>query len=176
MIDRNSHPDVSIVMPCLDEAATLPAAVQTAQWALQLLREKGLDGEIVVADNGSADSSYARVGSIMSGPLTFIKDGSGAFTLGQTNALSGAVIVSNGVLAVTATGSFGLNAVQVIVAGGTLSLSNNTALCDAAAVTFAENGTGVIDLPADVNVTVDTLWFGEKQRVGGTYGAPGSGA
>jgi len=80
------------------------------------------------------------------------------------------------VLAVTAAGSFGLNAVQVIVAGGTLSLSNNTALCDAAAVTFAENGTGVIDLPAGVNVTVDTLWFGEKQRVGGTYGAPGSGA
>ena len=126
--------------------------------------------------NGSTASSYARVGSIMSGPLTFIKDGSGAFTLGQTNALSGTVIVSNGVLAVTATGSFGLNAVQAIVAGGTLSLSNNTALCDAAAVTFAENGTGVIDLPADVNVTVDTLWFGEKQRVGGTYGAPGSGA
>jgi len=126
--------------------------------------------------NGSADSSYARVGSIMSGPLTFIKDGSGAFTLGQTNALSGAVIVSNGVLAVTATGSFGLNAVQAIVAGGTLSLSNNTALCDAAAVTFAEDGTGVIDLPENVNVTVDTLWFGEKQRPGGTYGAPGSGA
>jgi len=126
--------------------------------------------------NGNTASRYTYVGSIMSGPLTFIKDGSGTLTLGQTNALSGAVVVSNGVLAVTATGSLGLNAVQVVVAGGTLSLSNNTALCDAAAVTFAENGTGVIDLPNNVNVTVDTLWFGDKQRPGGTYGAPGSGA
>ncbi len=126
--------------------------------------------------NGDIASSYTRVGSIMSGPLTFIKDGSGTFALGQTNALSGAVIVSNGVLAVTATGSFGPDAVQVIVAGGTLSLSNNTALCSDAAVTFAADGTGVIDLPNNVNVTVDTLWFGDKQRPGGTYGAPGSGA
>ncbi|HRR34169.1 MAG TPA: hypothetical protein P5026_08740 [Kiritimatiellia bacterium] len=126
--------------------------------------------------NASSASSYARVGSIMSGPLTFIKSGSATFTLGQTNALSGAVVVSNGVLAVTATGSFGLNAHQIIIAGGTLSLSNNTAICEAASVTFAENGTGVIDLPNGVNVTVDTLWFGERQRVGGTYGAPGSGA
>ena len=126
--------------------------------------------------DGTANSSYAKVGSIMSGPLTFIKAGTGAFTLGQTNALSGAVIVSNGVLAVTSTGSLGLNATNVVIAGGTLSLSNNTAVCSAANVTFPEDSTGKIDLPTGVNVTVETLWYGEKQRYGGTYGAAGSGA
>ena len=126
--------------------------------------------------SGTANSSYAKVGSVMSGPLTFIKAGTGAFTLGQTNALSGAVIVSNGVLAVTSAGGLGLNATNVVIAGGTFSLSNNTAVCSAARVTFPEGSTGKIDLPAGVNVTVETLWYGEKQRYGGTYGAPGSDA
>ncbi|MFE1598718.1 glycosyltransferase family 2 protein [Methylobacterium sp. ID0610] len=50
--------DVSIVMPCLDEARALPAAIATAQAALALLRQRhGLVGEILIADNGSTDAS-----------------------------------------------------------------------------------------------------------------------
>lgn len=126
--------------------------------------------------NGTSSSSYAKVGSIMSGPLTLIKDGSGEFSLGQTNALSGAVIVSNGVFIVTASGSFGSNATNIVVADGTLSLLNNTAVCPAARVVFADGGSGKINLPAGISVTIDTLWHGEKQRLGGTHGASGSGA
>jgi len=126
--------------------------------------------------NGTSASSYFRVGSVMSGPLTFVKAGAGTFTIGQTNALSGSVIVSNGVLAVASTGGFGPDATNLVVAGGTLSLSNNAAVCAAAAVTFAAGGTGMIDLPSGVNVTVGTLWYGEDQKYGGTYGATGSGA
>ena len=126
--------------------------------------------------SGSADSSYAKVGSVMSGPLTLIKAGTGTLTLGQTNTLSGAVIVSNGVLAVASTGTLGPNATDIAIAGGTLSLANGTALCPAANVTFTQGGTGKIALPADVNVTVSTLWHGDKQKYGGTYGATGSGA
>ncbi len=126
--------------------------------------------------SGSSASSYVRVGSVMSGPLTFIKEGSGSFLIGQTNAMSGAVVVSNGVLAVNASGGFGTDATNVVVAGGTLSLSNNLAVCEAASVVFPENATGLIDLPAGVNVSVSTLWYGEKQKYGGTYGASGSGA
>ncbi len=126
--------------------------------------------------SGSSPTVYTNAGSIMSGPLTFIKAGSGAFYLGQTNALSGAVIVSNGLLAVTSTGGLGAGATNVVVAGGTLSLSNSTALCAAANVTFAAGGSGVIHLPPEVNVKVSTLWYGEKQKYGGTYGAVGSGA
>jgi hypothetical protein len=48
--------DVSIVMPCLDEAATLAACIADAQgW----LDRSGVRGEIVIADNGSTDGSPA---------------------------------------------------------------------------------------------------------------------
>ncbi|PWE18932.1 family 2 glycosyl transferase [Marinicauda salina] len=51
-------PDVSIVMPCLDEAATLGWCIDRARQALDILAERhGLTGEIVIADNGSTDGS-----------------------------------------------------------------------------------------------------------------------
>jgi glycosyltransferase involved in cell wall biosynthesis len=46
--------EVSIVMPCLNEADTLSSCIDKAQRAL---REYGVLGEIVVADNGSTDGS-----------------------------------------------------------------------------------------------------------------------
>ncbi|HTV18105.1 MAG TPA: glycosyltransferase family 2 protein [Polyangiaceae bacterium] len=50
--------DVSIVMPCLNEERTLPACIEMAHAALDTLRDRhGLHGEVVVADNGSQDSS-----------------------------------------------------------------------------------------------------------------------
>jgi glycosyltransferase involved in cell wall biosynthesis len=50
--------DVSIVMPCLNEERTLPGCIESAQAALDTLRERhGLYGEVVVADNGSKDGS-----------------------------------------------------------------------------------------------------------------------
>ncbi len=52
--------DVTIVMPCLNEAKTLPASVASAMEALAVLRGRhGLSGEVVVSDNGSTDGSQA---------------------------------------------------------------------------------------------------------------------
>jgi len=48
------RPDVSIVIPCLDEAGTLAAVIEKARGACERL---GIHGEIVVADNGSTDGS-----------------------------------------------------------------------------------------------------------------------
>lgn len=48
--------EVSIVMPCLNEADTLEFCVVKAQRAL---REAGIRGEVIVADNGSSDGSVA---------------------------------------------------------------------------------------------------------------------
>lgn len=50
------HPELSIVMPCLNEAETVGVCVRKA---LTALRESGIDGEVIVADNGSTDLSVA---------------------------------------------------------------------------------------------------------------------
>src|SRR4051812_48853364 len=47
-------PDVSIVMPCLNEADAVGACVRETLWTLN---EYGLNGEVIVADNGSTDGS-----------------------------------------------------------------------------------------------------------------------
>src|SRR5262245_33168066 len=48
--------EVSVVMPCLNEADTLAVCIQKAQ---RVLQEQGIRGEIVIADNGSKDGSQA---------------------------------------------------------------------------------------------------------------------
>lgn len=52
--------DVSIVMPCLNEERTLRGCIDIARAALRELAERhGLQGEVVIADNGSEDQSRA---------------------------------------------------------------------------------------------------------------------
>jgi hypothetical protein len=46
--------EVSVVMPCLNEAETLETCIRKAQTAF---RELGISGEVVIADNGSTDGS-----------------------------------------------------------------------------------------------------------------------
>ncbi len=46
--------ELSIVMPCLNEADTLAVCIEKAQRAL---RDAGINGEIIIADNGSNDDS-----------------------------------------------------------------------------------------------------------------------
>jgi glycosyltransferase involved in cell wall biosynthesis len=46
--------ELSIVMPCLNEADTVRACVRKAKQAIQQL---GIQGEVIVADNGSTDGS-----------------------------------------------------------------------------------------------------------------------
>ncbi len=56
-------PELSIVMPCLNEAETLAVCIEKAQ---QSLRDCEVEGEIVIADNGSTDGSQqiaARLGA-----------------------------------------------------------------------------------------------------------------
>ena len=46
--------ELSIVMPCLNEANTLPACINKAR---KFLEQSGVEGEVIVADNGSTDAS-----------------------------------------------------------------------------------------------------------------------
>ncbi len=51
----NSHsPEVSIVIPCLNEGKTLPIVIKKGFSAFKRL---GIEGEIIVSDNGSTDDS-----------------------------------------------------------------------------------------------------------------------
>jgi len=48
--------ELSVVMPCLDEARTLPSCIGKARGFLE---NAGVAGEVIVADNGSTDGSQA---------------------------------------------------------------------------------------------------------------------
>ena len=48
--------EVSVAMPCLDEARTLPACIDEARRAIDRLK---LEAEILIADNGSRDGSQS---------------------------------------------------------------------------------------------------------------------
>jgi hypothetical protein len=53
-IDVSPAPDVSIIMPCLNEEATVGRCVRKARtW----FREANVSGEVIVVDNGSTDQS-----------------------------------------------------------------------------------------------------------------------
>jgi glycosyltransferase involved in cell wall biosynthesis len=61
-LGEDSCLEVSVVMPCLNEAETLAACIEKAQ---RTLSEHNIQGEIIVADNGSTDGSdviAARLG------------------------------------------------------------------------------------------------------------------
>ena len=48
--------ELTILMPCLDEAATLAICIGKAR---DYLARSGIAGEVVIADNGSTDGSQA---------------------------------------------------------------------------------------------------------------------
>ena len=59
-IDPQLPVEVSVVLPCLNEADTLAVCIEKAQRAL---RDHHIRGEIIVADNGSTDGSRRSAGA-----------------------------------------------------------------------------------------------------------------
>ena len=53
---RSPEVELTILMPCLNEAETVTVCVQKA---VGFLKRAGVDGEVVIADNGSTDGSQA---------------------------------------------------------------------------------------------------------------------
>jgi glycosyltransferase involved in cell wall biosynthesis len=61
---RDRHPDgcvVTIVMPCLNEAESLEPCIRKAQ---QAIADMGIEGEVLIADNGSTDGSVELAESL----------------------------------------------------------------------------------------------------------------
>lgn len=75
--------DVSIIMPCLDEAISLPHCIANAQRALALIEDQfGLFGEIVIADNGSSDGSQGIATGLGARVVPVAQRGYGAALIG----------------------------------------------------------------------------------------------
>ena len=56
--DQTGRVDVSIVMPCLNEADSLEFCISNAREAISAMKARyGYSAEIVIADNGSSDGS-----------------------------------------------------------------------------------------------------------------------
>jgi glycosyltransferase involved in cell wall biosynthesis len=91
MIDR---PDVSIVMPCLDEREGLAHCIARAYEALEALAmRRGLTGEIIVADNGSTDGSQALARRLGARVIPVARRGYGAALRGGFEAARGRYLV-----------------------------------------------------------------------------------
>ena len=86
--------DVSIVMPCLDEAQCLPHCIANAWEALaEIAARFGIAGEIVIADNGSTDGSQELARSLGARVVAVAERGYGAALIGGCAAALGRYIV-----------------------------------------------------------------------------------
>ena len=81
-----ANPELSVVMPCLNEFDTLSTCISKAQRALS---EHEINGEIIVADNGSVDGS-AEVAAQMGARVIHVAE------LGYGNALMAGIAASRG--------------------------------------------------------------------------------
>jgi glycosyltransferase involved in cell wall biosynthesis len=82
--------DVSVVIPCLNEANSIGVCVEKA---IQAFRSAGLRGEVVVADNGSTDGSIEIVEKLGANVVHVAQRGYGSALRAGIQAACGAFII-----------------------------------------------------------------------------------
>jgi glycosyltransferase involved in cell wall biosynthesis len=82
--------EVSIVMPCLNEAETLAKCIQKAQRAID---QDGLAAEVIVADNGSTDGSQAIARERGARVVPVARKGYGSALIGGIDAARGRFVI-----------------------------------------------------------------------------------
>lgn len=82
--------EVSVVMPCLNEADTLETCVNRA---LEALRSHGIAGEVVVADNGSRDGSVEIAERLGARVVHVAERGYGSALMGGIAAARGRFVI-----------------------------------------------------------------------------------
>lgn len=85
--NRENFIELSILMPCLNEAETLATCIEKAQKSLQNL---DIAGEVIIADNGSTDGSQ-DIATHLGARLVSIS------TKGYGSALMGGIVAARGV-------------------------------------------------------------------------------
>lgn len=118
---------VSIVMPCLNEAMSLPHCIANAQAALRLIEARhGFAGEIVISDNGSTDGSQDLATRLGARVVPVERRGYGAAIIGGATAALGEYLLIG-----DADGSYdfmdGVAMIGQLVAGADLALGSRFA-------------------------------------------------
>src|SRR5713101_5801175 len=82
--------EVSVVLPCLNEADTVASCVEKA---LRALRQHAIAGEVIVADNGSSDGSQAIAARLGARVVPVAARGYGSALMGGIAAAKGRYIL-----------------------------------------------------------------------------------
>jgi glycosyltransferase involved in cell wall biosynthesis len=90
LVDRTNQLEVSIVMPCLNEAETLATCIKKAKYYLS---ENDIAGEVVIADNGSTDGSQAIARNLGARVVNIPTKGYGSALKGGIAAAKGEYII-----------------------------------------------------------------------------------
>ena len=86
----DSQYELTILMPCLNEAETLETCIGKAQ---TFLRESGIHGEVIVADNGSTDGSQEIAQRCGARLINVAQRGYGAALIGGCLAAAGEFVI-----------------------------------------------------------------------------------
>lgn len=87
---NDSSLELSIVMPCLNEARTLPICIGKAK---AFFAAHQVNGEIVIADNGSTDESIRIAESLGARVVSVVEKGYGAALAGGITAARGRYVI-----------------------------------------------------------------------------------
>ena len=86
----SSSLELTILMPCLNEAETIEVCVRKARGFLE---RSGVNGEVLIADNGSTDGSQAMAEALGARVVAVPEKGYGAALIGGINAAKGRFVI-----------------------------------------------------------------------------------
>jgi glycosyltransferase involved in cell wall biosynthesis len=89
-VDVEPALELSVVMPCLNEADTIGTCIEKA---LRALRENDIRGEVIIADNGSTDDSSAIATRLGARVVAVKEKGYGSALMGGIAAARGKFII-----------------------------------------------------------------------------------
>jgi len=101
-------PELTILMPCLDEAETIRSCVAKARGFLE---RTGIDGEVLVADNGSSDGSRAFAEAAEARVIHVVERGYGAALRAGIEAARGKYVIMG-----DADGSYDFSRLELFIA------------------------------------------------------------
>lgn len=89
-MDERPMCELTILMPCLDESATIPKCIDEAT---AFMRGRGIDGEVLVADNGSTDGSAELAAERGARVVRIVEKGYGHALMGGIRAARGRFVI-----------------------------------------------------------------------------------